>query len=232
MRSMLRLRRTNCVQVWVVRISTRLRTGPLMSGLSRAERQVARNFLDRQARTEYVASRFLLRALASRYLCVRPQNIELHRAACGRPRLVDASGTWSSLEVSLSHCLKGIAIAFGPGSRVGVDIDLVERPLATTEAISQLSIDSERNLTTPRQIWDCWSRKEALLKGLGVGLSGLNLIPPLALPANLVRIGEETWNVVSMSAHADCSLAVAVEGVRRRIKLSLLNRTSFFQWRY
>jgi 4'-phosphopantetheinyl transferase len=164
---MLGLSQCGSVHVWVVWLSARLRVAALLRGLSRVERKTARTFISDQARTQYIVSRFCIRMLASRYLGVRPQNIELHKTTKGQPRLMDPKGARSHrLNVSLSHCFKGVAIAFARHALVGVDLETHRQPPATTAAVARLLTGAERALTAPRQIWDCWARKEAFLKGM------------------------------------------------------------------
>lgn len=217
---MLGLSRGGHIHVWVVWLSARERTGALLSGLSRTERRMARTFLSGQARMEYISSRFCIRVLASRYLGVGHHKIELHKTAKGQPQLMDPKGTRRHrLNVSLSHCIKGVAVAFGRNARVGVDLETRGQLPATTAAAARLLIGRERTLTSRHQIWDCWARKEAFLKGLGLGLSGLGSIRSLEHQTNVVSSGTTLWTVTSLPLHADCSLACATEGVGRRIKV-------------
>ncbi|MDX1253492.1 MAG: 4'-phosphopantetheinyl transferase superfamily protein [Gammaproteobacteria bacterium] len=181
---------------------------------------MARTFISEQARIEYVASRLYVRTLASRYLGVGQREIELRKNLKGKPRLIDPRGARSyRLNISMSHCIKGVAIAFGRKVRVGVDLEMSRQPSAITAAVARSLTGVERNLTTPHQIWDCWARKEALLKGLGLGLSGLDCAPSLESQINVVKSGAVMWTVASLSLGADCSLAYAVEGIRPRIRL-------------
>jgi 4'-phosphopantetheinyl transferase len=204
------------IHVFVVWLSSRLRPGTLLRGLSRVEREVSRTFMNTQARIEYIASRFCVRLLASRYLGLGRCEIVLRKTAMGQPQLVNLRGTRAHhLNISLSHSSRGIAIAFANKTRIGVDLEM-HRP---TAAVARWLIGAERTLVEPRQILDCWTRKEALLKGLGLGLFGLASIPPLEHRTNVVTAGVAVWTVDSLSIAPDCSLACAVESVRGRIRL-------------
>lgn len=181
---------------------------------------MSRTFMSKQAKAEYVVSRFCIRVLAARYLGVGRHEIELRKTGKGEPRLVDPKrARRHRLNVSLSHCIDGVAIAFGGKARVGVDLETHRQRPATTAAVARWLIGEERALTAPRQIWDCWTRKEALLKGLGVGLAGLGSLRSLEHRTNVVRSETSWWTVASLSLRADCSLACAAEGIGRRIKV-------------
>ncbi|CAE6867181.1 hypothetical protein R75461_08350 [Paraburkholderia nemoris] len=208
--------RAGQIHVFVVWQSSRLRAGALLPGLSRAEQKMSRTFISGQARVEFIVSRFCLRLLASRYLGVSQREIELRKTATGQPRLVNPRRSRDHrLNISLSHCARGIAIALARKARVGVDLETHQQQSATIAAVARLLTGRERTLTEPSQIWDCWARKEALLKGLGLGLSGLGSVPPLEHQTNAASTGIAVWTVASLSVTPDCSLACAAEGMRR-----------------
>lgn len=170
-------------------------------------------------RERHVPGLFCVRALAGRYLGLGQHRILLGKTVQGQPRLIDPRNSGSHrLNVSWSHCVKGVAIAFARQGQVGVDLD-IHRPPGATAAVARLLTGTERALTAAPQVWDCWARKEALLKGLGLGLSGLHAAPPLAHQTNAVRAGVSLWTVTSLAYDAGCSLACATEGNRRRIKV-------------
>lgn len=181
---------------------------------------MSRTYINVQARIEYIASRFCLRLLASKYLVIGRDDIELHKTATGQPRLVSSRGARAHhLDISISHCARGIAIAFAHKTRIGVDLEAHGHPPATTAAVAHWLIGAERSLVEPRQILDCWTRKEALLKGLGLGLSGLASAPALEHRTNVATAGAAVWTVDSLSVAPDCSLACAAERVQRRIRV-------------
>jgi 4'-phosphopantetheinyl transferase len=216
---MTRRLRSGEVHVFVVWLSSRLRHGTLLRGLSRVERKVSRTFMNVQARIEYIASRFCMRLLASKYLGIGRCEIELRKTETGQPQLVSLRGARAHhLNISLSHCVRGVAIAFAHKTRIGVDLEM-HRPLVATKAMARWLIGAERSLVEPRQMLDCWTRKEALLKGLGLGLFGLASAPPLEHRTNVATAGAAVWTVDSISVAPDCSLACAAESVQRRIRL-------------
>lgn len=208
--------RAGHIHVFVVWPSSRLRVGALLRGLSRKEQKTSRTFICEQARMEFIVSRHCLRLLASRYLGVNQREIGLCKSAAGQPRLVNPRRARNHrLNISLSHCAGGVAIALARKSRVGVDLETHQQRPAAIAAVARLLTGKERTLTESSQIWDCWARKEALLKGLGVGLSGLGSIPPLEHETNAASMGAAAWTVASLAAAPDYSLACAAEGIKR-----------------
>jgi len=208
------------VHVFIVWLSSRLRAGALLRRLSRQERKAARAFICAQARIEYIVSRYCLRAFASRLIGIDPREIDVGKSPTGQPRLVNARGTREyALNMSLSHCTRGVAIAFADKARVGVDIETHRQPPGTLAAVARLLGRAEPTPVEPRGIWDCWTRKEALLKGWGFGLSGLAGMPSLEHQRNTVRSGPAAWTVASLPASRDCSIAYAAERLFPRLRV-------------
>jgi 4'-phosphopantetheinyl transferase len=99
----------------------------------------------------------------------------------GKPRLGGGS-----LAFNLSHSGGEGLIGIGAGFDIGVDLE-VERAVPEADAFAEEYLSaSEREIwrrlpTGSRHRWllDCWTRKEACLKALGVGLS----VSPAEIPA-------------------------------------------------
>lgn len=119
------------------------------------------------------ASGLLARALATTYGKFETDGWALAKAASGQPLLL-GTGTPA---VSLSHSDEWIACAAARTGRLGVDIerirarnwghddDVIFHPIEA--AWIRAAGDSERDARR----YLCWTRKEALLKALGVGWS-------------------------------------------------------------
>lgn len=147
------------------------------SVLDSAEQDRADAFLRPGDRATYLVAHVGLRFLLGGYLGLTPQDVAIARAACpicdkphGRP-VVAAE---PPLHFSLSHT-REVAVCSFAASPVGVDIE-TNVPDRATELVRHLhpaeraAVEAlprqERNMAFLR----CWVRKEAYLKGLGVGL--------------------------------------------------------------
>ncbi|MGA8117947.1 MAG: 4'-phosphopantetheinyl transferase superfamily protein [Actinocatenispora sp.] len=167
------------VDVWIGDVN-RLPAAGTSALLSDAERTRSGEFRSEPARELFIASRALQRALGSRYLGRPPEKIEVARQCqlCddphhGRPFLVDADG----LEYSVSHSGTLVVIAYSRDCRVGLDTEQVDRRLdvatmkdrvlAPEEAREVTGSDAQRRAAFLR----LWTRKEAVLKLTGHGLS-------------------------------------------------------------
>jgi 4'-phosphopantetheinyl transferase len=167
-----------------------------------------------RARTAWGARRVILARILGR----EPRDIVIVRHGRGAPT-VDASG--HPLHVSLSHSEDWMLLAVSRMHRVGADIEridpdadvvrLAQRFFTTDEAatLSALPEDEAR-----RVFFRIWTRKEAVLKGLGGGVpSRLRAVPVGADEGRqVVRIGVSDWTLHGLAAPADYATALAVRG--------------------
>ncbi|WP_282698238.1 4'-phosphopantetheinyl transferase superfamily protein [Streptomyces sp. CC208A] len=166
-------------QLWLVPTDTHhttaARHAPLV--LDPSELARAQEFRRPGDRATYLCAHVGLRRLLGAHLGITPRSVTMKRAPCpccgephGRPVLPDGR-----LHFSLSHCegLSLIAVATRP---IGVDIERVPPPHLVAEAAEVLHPAEAAELTTltttgrPDAFARVWTRKEAYLKGLGIGL--------------------------------------------------------------
>lgn len=141
----------------------------LRACLSAAERARADRFFFARHRRRFVAARARLRELLGARLGVAPQAVEIVHGRNGKPRLAQGK-----MHFSVSHCADVALFGFS-SSAIGVDIEAL-RPVAGADAIAaHLFSPRERRacaaLGNPLGFLYCWTRKEALAKGLGRGLA-------------------------------------------------------------
>jgi 4'-phosphopantetheinyl transferase len=121
-------------------------------------------------RARYAAARVLSRTVLGGLLDRDPAALRFDRTcehcgcANGRPRLVGGDG----LEFSVSHAGDRVLLAVSPETRIGVDVEEHGRAdvLRGTLSARELTYD-----LTPDELTVRWTRKEALLKATGHGLS-------------------------------------------------------------
>ncbi|WCD89388.1 hypothetical protein KPP03845_105809 [Streptomyces xanthophaeus] len=138
----------------------------------------AAEFVRAADRDAYVCAHVALRRLLGAYLGAAPREVTVERAPCahcdephGRPVLPGGA-----LHFSLSHCT-GISLLAFATAPVGVDVEEIVLPqtIAETSDVLHPREAAELALTPagerPVAFTRVWTRKEAYLKGLGVGLS-------------------------------------------------------------
>lgn len=202
----------------VVIVSARLSALPI--SLEAMRERMAADELARIARlqrpvdaTRSLLGHSLAREMLGDWLHCAPVEVPLHRDPSGRPVLW-ANGAPCAPFVSIAHSGDTVLAAFNAAGRVGVDVERVQVLSELMElAKSVLRPDELAALAAlPREaqleaFYRVWTRKEATLKGLGVGLSGLSLLSCCVMdrPDNaLVAVdlpGEyaESWQVHSIT---------------------------------
>lgn len=130
----------------------------------------------------YALHRLFLGALQG----VPPGEVPLWRDPNGRPMVGD--GTWCT---SLSHAEGAVALAAGPGSPVGIDLERADRAAGMAAIAEEVwhstecaGMERTTRAQRGRALLETWVRKEAYLKASGVGL--LAPMTQFALPENAV----------------------------------------------
>ena len=139
------------------------------------ERARAQRFVRPPDRRRFVLAHAALRLLLARCLELRPALVRYENAVHGKPRL--APGL-PSLEFNLSHSGGLALIAVARDRAVGVDVEQV-REITDAQSIAETHFSAaERALLRslpPAERRDaffrCWTRKEAVIKAIGEGLS-------------------------------------------------------------
>ncbi len=126
-------------------------------------------------RARYAVAHANLRRILGTYLDQPAAGLRFRSNAFGKPELRPGDSS-SSIHFSLSHSRSIAVLAVAKGEPVGVDVEDV-KPIEPEVADSHFST-SERSQLSQLQgdawllgFYRCWTRKEAILKAEGVGLS-------------------------------------------------------------
>ena len=163
------------VDLWHLNLdATAHQTEAAASFLDDSERARASRFHRDQDRVSFIMRRAMRRLVLSRYLQIEPRALDIQQTAGGPPRLASDD----TLQFSTAHRGTLGVIAVTRGARIGVDIEpiidasrvdvLVSSCLHPLERACYAEIDSSRRAHWFTQIW---TRKEAVLKMLGVGFA-------------------------------------------------------------
>ncbi|MFE6973304.1 4'-phosphopantetheinyl transferase family protein [Streptomyces sp. NPDC057682] len=188
--------------------------------LDAAERARAAQLVAPADRACYLTAHTALRLLLGARLGVAPRDVPLTREpcpSCGGPHGRPATG--GGVHFSLSHTRGLVLLAFA-GVPVGADVELLQRPSVIAEISGQLHPAEVRELAElsgperPVAFGRVWTRKEAYLKGEGIGLAE-------GLAAGYVGTGPEPaagpagWVVTDVRVPDGYAAAVAVRAAGR-----------------
>lgn len=169
--------------LWLLALDRQVGAARRLAGVLDAEEAARRDaFVHARDADRYAVAHVGLRVLLGRCLGVEPEALEFERRPCvacggphGKPVLVGGSGG-GELCFSLAHA-GGVALYALACVEVGVDVE-PRRTLAELEGIAESLHARERAALAPLPADEradallCgWTRKEALLKARGLGLT-------------------------------------------------------------
>jgi 4'-phosphopantetheinyl transferase len=173
------------------------RRASLASHLSDGEAARARGFVRPGHRAAFEVARGRMREILAGYLGCAPREVPLATAAHGKPVLGEGPGGHGPA-FNLAHAGGWAALVAGPhGLALGIDIE-PHREVEPALADRFFSATERQALgALPPELWqsgffNAWTRKEALLKALGAGLTrpldsfDVSLAP--GEPARLIRL--------------------------------------------
>ena len=156
--------------------------------LLKEEQEKSQAYAREEDRIRYVLGKIYLKKLLASYLKTDPYNLEFKYSDQQKPILEN----YPMVNFNISHSGDYIIIGFANKWSVGVDIELMTTHVDLYNMIincmSSTEVSAILNSEMPRNMfYKYWTRKEALLKGIGIGLTdrlkdvncsdGLNLVP-------------------------------------------------------
>jgi 4'-phosphopantetheinyl transferase len=221
--------------------------------LSREEQSRADSFLVEDHRRDYVVAHLALRILLGRRLGVSPEQVKflegsfaasgMHGKSSGRSKpalmlgttavaaLDPRSGNSPDLRFNLSHTRGSAVIGLACGRELGVDIER-QRPMGDLDAIASSVMSAKERMawrTISEKDQECafyrlWTRKEAYLKAIGLGLfRSLQAVtvPVMAQALDIGTLhmvedaeGSGAWQVLDIGHSAEYAAAVCLEGAQ------------------
>jgi 4'-phosphopantetheinyl transferase len=183
-------------------------------------------------RRRFMYTRALLRILIGRYCQLVPATVTLHVAPYGKPVLPPETGK----HVNVTHAGDWSLLAIGP-SAVGIDLENTATRL-TFQDIASLSFNQQEQhflneAADPRAIFfQLWTRKEALIKATGRGISDALADIPALDGHHIVSdtlLGEHgPWHVTSFHAAPDYPAALACRPTSAPIRFYTLTPSWLF----
>ncbi len=180
------------VELWIFRLErTMLEQVYLASTLAPDETRRASIFVHDVNRRYFVAAHGLVRQVLATYLGCPPQAVPIAVVVYGKPHLAPCG---SNLWFNLTHAGGLAVIAVAADAPVGVDVEpirplpeLAELASCCLAASEQALLQSLPQAQHARAFLTCWTRKEAVLKACGLGLTVDPASVTVGLRANYAR---------------------------------------------
>jgi 4'-phosphopantetheinyl transferase len=198
--------------------------------LSAEERFCAVSFRFEEDRVRYATSHAHMRIILGHYLNLNPTEIHFDRNRFGKPRLALSHGI-PKLNFSLAHTHSSAILAICARHSVGADIEEI-RPIEREVAELYFSARERaelRRLTGDewlRGFFNCWTRKEAVLKAEGLGLNvkldsfDVSLLPGEPAAILDIRAGDgviSDWHLLDLNPGPNLAGALATPVIPSRL---------------
>lgn len=199
--------------------------------LSPDETARANKFKFDKHRNRFIAGRGALRAILARYLNTAAADLRFAYSENGKPAL---TGDFGGIHFNLAHTEDLALVAVTRIGLIGVDVEAVRPVKNVDELVARFFSKRENELfqkvpeeQKPAAFFNLWTRKEALLKATGEGITrSLSLVEVSFLPGEPARLlaisGDEKkageWSVRDFSPVAGFVGAIAIRA--RDVRLS------------
>lgn len=189
----------------------------LLTFLSHEEITRADRFLSPIHRQRFIASHGALRVILSQYLNISPGDIRFSISQHKKPALQTPNPL--GLQFNLSHSDEIAVCALTLNHAIGIDIEKMKisyNPDTAKRFFNPEEYDALLKLSPEERrpgFYRLWSRKEALIKALGLGLTlPLSSFSVSVHPETEVLLFENRhWTIMPLNIHSDYQSALATD---------------------
>jgi 4'-phosphopantetheinyl transferase len=210
------------VHLWRVQLSEE-NEQDLRAILTSDEIQRADRFHFAADRRRYTVTRALLRTILGEYLRAAPESLCFQYNEFGKPFLARSQNP-RGINFNVAHSGDCSLLAFGLATHLGVDVEHLEVERNVVDLARTVFSPSQygsflalSDVARKRAFFEAWTRKEAVVKALGCGLS----IPLHRIEVEIASAPE--WSVRNIDVGDHYAAAVAVRALS--IDLRLWGRT-------
>lgn len=219
--------KSNCVHIWRGSLlSSDIHLEKNQQLLHPEELARAQRFKFDRHRNAFITARAFLRRILSLYIGLPADDIELHTMSHGKPFV--KTHKLPELRFNLSHSHERVLYAFCLDREVGIDIELIKPGYADSgipeRFFSKSEVEVLRSVEVKRQaeaFFNCWTRKEAIIKAIGQGLSlplsafDVTLKPgeeARVLDMRIPEIDKNNWKIWDIKVDNAYKAALALQG--------------------
>jgi 4'-phosphopantetheinyl transferase len=217
----------NEIHVWATTLTAapgKLET--FATTLSPDETARANKFKFEKHRNRFIAGRGIVREILGQYLKAKPSELHFDYSTNGKPELAGKFAA-AGIHFNLAHTEDLALIAVTRMGRLGVDVEGVRPIKNADELVARFFSPREDQLfqkvsdaEKPAAFFNLWTRKEALLKATGEGITrSLSLVEVSFLPgepARLLAISGDAekaaqWTLRELSPATGYTGAIAIQ---------------------
>ncbi len=190
----------------------------------------AQHFRFSHHRERFVAAHAGMRRLLAQILRCAPSELRFIADASKKPQLAD-----HALRFNLTHSGDWAALVVSRTAEVGIDIEAIHsvepelpRRYFSLQEQTDLAALAHSNTAWPDGFFRCWTRKEALLKAVGAGLtlplndcavSLLSDAPAQLLASSLPALQPADWSLLALDGIPNCMGAVAASSSAQSVSV-------------
>ena len=207
------------------------------ANLGQQEVERAKRFHFEEHRARFVQSHAFLRRVLARYTGTPPAELAFDAGPFGKPALPDVPGC-SRISFNLAHCDQFALLGITSDNPIGVDVETV-RPMPDLQQMSRqffAKAEYEALASIPGHqqdlaFFNCWTRKEAMIKAIGSGLSmPLDSFEVTLVPGEHARLlqldgdaqASSAWHLRHLELAPDVVGALAVRFAIKRVDAFLV----------
>lgn len=238
------LNESHHIHIWKASLdSNKSKLNSVPACLSIDELQRASRFYFKRDRRQFIVRRGILKQIIAEYVDIDPKNLLFGYNPSGKPFLLNDSPP-HNLRFNMSHSKNMALYAISFGKEVGIDIEYMQKDIEFQQIIDRFFSQSEREYlqkinidSRKEEFFKIWTRKEAILKALGKGLSfPLQMVNVPYKRSNFIfRINRDGnhgknsfWNVQDLLPANNYVASVAIEGSRS--ERSHQNKLFYFRY--
>ena len=218
----------NEIHIWLCNLNIPNKSiSNLKKILSRKELDKADKFHFTKDRNSFVVSRASLKIILSKYINIEPIYVNFIYNKYGKPFL----DIKNDISFNLSHSGRFCVIGITKNSKIGVDIEKINKDFSSLEIAKNYFSVKEYLLLTKlpssergKAFFHCWTRKEAFIKAEGKGLSiPLNSFDVTISEgeAKITRINNkiniDDWQLYNINVNDEYCAAIATSGKLKKI---------------
>lgn len=177
-----------------------------------------------KVKNNFIISRGILRALLAKYTRQKPEELIFEENQYGKLFLK----TSSNIFFNLSHSNDLTLLAFTLKNQIGIDVEFIRQNIdiesiakkyfSSRETLELLNVSPEKKIPA---FFNCWARKEAFIKAIGLGLSyqlskfdvDVTSFGTKQIPINIKDpvYAQQNWQLFSLGLEENYAAAMVVE---------------------